>query len=51
MALPKPYLYTLDGYYKLRETSKELCEYINGEIIKMCPPSTMHQTIVFNLGI
>lgn len=51
MALPKPHLYSLDEYYKLIETSKDLYEYINGEIIKMWSPSTMHQTIVFNLGI
>lgn len=51
MALSKPELHTLDDYFKLRETSDELYEYIDGEIIKMWSPSTMHQTVALNLGI
>ncbi|MBE6070336.1 MAG: Uma2 family endonuclease [Clostridium butyricum] len=51
MALRKVESSTLDEYIKLRENSKELYEYINGEIIRMWSPSTAHQNVVFNLGI
>ncbi|SDP67296.1 Uma2 family endonuclease [Clostridium gasigenes] len=36
-------------YQKLRETSEENYEFINGEIIKMHSPSIKHQDIVLNL--
>lgn len=36
-------------YAILREESSELYEFINGEIVKMYSPSTLHQDIVLNI--
>lgn len=43
--------YTLDEYWKLRKKSKELYEFIDGEIINLWSPITMHHTVALNLGI
>lgn len=44
-------LNSFEEYLDLRDNTKELYEYINGQIIKLWSPSTLHQTIVFKLGI
>lgn len=51
MCVPNTKIYTLDEYNKLRESSEDLYEFIDGEIIKLWSPSTMHQTVALNLGM
>ena len=51
MGVPNTKIYTLDEYNKLRESSEDLYEFIDGEIIKLWSPSTMHQTVALNLGM
>ncbi|WP_415336120.1 hypothetical protein [Clostridium perfringens] len=51
MGVPNAKIYTLDEYNKLRDSSKDLYEFIDGEIIKLWSPSTMHQTVALNLGM
>ena len=51
MGVPNSKIYTLDEYNKLRDSSKDLYEFIDGEIIKLWSPSTMHQTVALNLGM
>lgn len=42
---------SFEDYVKLRESSEELYEYIDGEIIKLWSPSVKHQDVVLNLAI
>lgn len=51
MGVPNTKIYTLDEYNKLRESAEDLYEFIDGEIIKLWSPSTMHQTVALNLGM
>ncbi|WP_415330362.1 Uma2 family endonuclease [Clostridium perfringens] len=51
MGVPNTKIYTLDEYNKLRESSEDLYEFIDGDIIKLWSPSTMHQTVALNLGM
>lgn len=41
---------TLDEYYKLREKSDHLLEYIDGVVFMTPSPSTRHQRISMHLG-
>lgn len=46
MPLPKEKLYTSDEFLSFAETNSECMELINGEIVYLASPSTIHQRIV-----
>jgi Uma2 family endonuclease len=49
MPIPQHRLYTADEYFKLTADTDELSELIDGEIVAMASPSTVHQDIVGGL--
>ena len=49
MAVPDK-KYTVDEFLKFTENNSELFELIDGEIIAMSSPSTIHQTIVTEIS-
>lgn len=45
MSLPNEGLFTLQEFYRMREQTEQLLEYINGIVCMSPSPSTMHQRI------